>query len=229
MICPSCLMFDAHRGHPVEPIDQGAKGLRARINAAAKEGVLKFERTESILLDIRHAKLSLEENQETVLRQAERYYDDLIATLKARRGHFLDELRSHFQTQIDSIDEFEDEWVRKQELSQKILKLQTSDDDMKLMEESTNVVEGTGWVKQDWRPWGSPWSTGRSSWWRGWRARRCWARRGTLSRNSRTPSGTTSAQDAPSPTAYVADHSRHTCIHVERVRSSIFDGSMSLV
>ena len=83
-------MFDSHRGHEVSPIDQGAKDLRGRISQAAKEGTLKFERTESILLDIRHAKLSLEENQETILRQSEKYFDDLIATLKSRRSKFLE-------------------------------------------------------------------------------------------------------------------------------------------
>jgi len=42
MICPSCLMFDAHRGHTVAKIEEGAKDLRSRINQAAKEGTLKF-------------------------------------------------------------------------------------------------------------------------------------------------------------------------------------------
>jgi hypothetical protein len=55
-------MFDTHRGHAVSKIEEGAKDLRGRINRAAKEGLLKFEKTESVLLDIRHAKLSLEEN-----------------------------------------------------------------------------------------------------------------------------------------------------------------------
>lgn len=70
MICPSCLMFDAHRGHVVSKIEEGAKDLRSRINRAAKEGSLKFEKTESVLLDIRHAKLTLEENAENVLQKS---------------------------------------------------------------------------------------------------------------------------------------------------------------
>jgi hypothetical protein len=45
MICPSCLMFDTHRGHAVSKIEEGAKDLRGRINRAAKEGLLKFEKT----------------------------------------------------------------------------------------------------------------------------------------------------------------------------------------
>lgn len=89
MICPSCLMFDSHKGHVVSKIEEGAKDLRSRINSSAKEGLLKFEKTESILLDIRHAKISLEENAETVIEKSEKYFDELIATLKARKTKFL--------------------------------------------------------------------------------------------------------------------------------------------
>ena len=82
-------MFDGHRGHPVCKIEEGAKDIRGRINKAAKEGLLKFDKTESVLLDIRHAKLSLEENAETVLQRSEKYFDELISGLKARKARFL--------------------------------------------------------------------------------------------------------------------------------------------
>jgi len=59
LICPSCLMFDAHKGHTVCKIEEGARDIRNRINSSAREGLLKFDKTETILLDIRHAKLSL--------------------------------------------------------------------------------------------------------------------------------------------------------------------------
>jgi hypothetical protein len=51
-------------------------------------------------------------------------------------------LRSYFAEQIDFIDQSEEEWLQKQEVSQKILKLQTSKDDMKLMEEAGTIIEG---------------------------------------------------------------------------------------
>lgn len=66
MICPSCLMFDAHKGHTVCRIEEGARQIRTQINNAAKEGItiiniglLKFEKTETVLLDIRHGKLTI--------------------------------------------------------------------------------------------------------------------------------------------------------------------------
>ena len=42
MICPSCLMFDSHKGHSVSTIEEGAKTLRLTINNADKDGLLKF-------------------------------------------------------------------------------------------------------------------------------------------------------------------------------------------
>ena len=100
--------------------------MRSRINRAAKEGSLKFEKTESVLLDIRHAKLTLEENAENVLQKSEKFFDELISTLKTRKASFLEELRGYFAQQIEFIDKNEEDWLQKQEVSQKILKLQTS-------------------------------------------------------------------------------------------------------
>ena len=42
MICPSCLMFDGHKGHEVCKIEEGAKDIRSKINESAREGLLKF-------------------------------------------------------------------------------------------------------------------------------------------------------------------------------------------
>ena len=39
MICPSCLMFDTHKGHNVCRIEEGARNMRGDINNAAKNGM----------------------------------------------------------------------------------------------------------------------------------------------------------------------------------------------
>lgn len=83
-------MFDAHKGHQVCRIEEGAKSLRVQISDASKEGVLKFEKTENVLLDIRHAKLTLEENRDKLLKQAEGYFDEIISKLKLRKTAFLE-------------------------------------------------------------------------------------------------------------------------------------------
>lgn len=63
-------MFDGHKGHEVCKIEEGARDIRNKINDSVRDGLLKFDKTESVLLDIRHAKLSLEENAEIVIKQS---------------------------------------------------------------------------------------------------------------------------------------------------------------
>lgn len=100
-------MFDTHKGHQVCRIEEGAKSLRVQISDASKDGVLKFERTENVLLDIRHAKLTLEENRDKLLKQAENNFDEIISTLKTRKAKFLEEFAEHFNKQLDLIVEAE--------------------------------------------------------------------------------------------------------------------------
>lgn len=76
------------------------------------------------------------------MQRSEKYFDELISTLKARKTKFMDELRGHFNEQIEAIDHSEEEWLEKQEVSQRILKLQTSKDDLKLMEEAGPIITG---------------------------------------------------------------------------------------
>lgn len=70
------------------------------------------------------------------MKQAESNFDELLSTLKARKSKFLNEMREHFDGELKKMEETEDDWVRKQELSQRILELQTSNDDIKLIEEA---------------------------------------------------------------------------------------------
>jgi hypothetical protein len=107
-------MFDAHRGHIVSKIEEAAKDLRSRVNRASKEGTLKFEKTESVLLDIRHAKLTLEENAENALQKSEKCFDELIVALKTRKSSFLEQLRAYFSEQMVLVDHCEEEWLQKQ-------------------------------------------------------------------------------------------------------------------
>lgn len=50
------------------------------------------------MLDIRHVRLSLEENQERIIKQAESSFDELISTLKNRKVKFVNEIREHFNS-----------------------------------------------------------------------------------------------------------------------------------
>lgn len=44
-------------------MDNSAKSLRDAMDSAAKEGILKLEKTETVLVDIRHTKLTFEDSK----------------------------------------------------------------------------------------------------------------------------------------------------------------------
>lgn len=55
---------------------------------------MKFDRTENVLLDIRHVKLSLSENEEKIVQRATSTFDELIHILKERKKRFLEDIAS---------------------------------------------------------------------------------------------------------------------------------------
>ena len=48
-------MFFGHKGHEVIPGDEAVKGIRDKFDKSIKNGKLKVEYTESILVEIRQA------------------------------------------------------------------------------------------------------------------------------------------------------------------------------
>ena len=69
LICPTCLMFGAHKGHNVASIPEATKIVKNDIDKAIREGLFKSARTSSILLDIRHTKLQCEEARDKLSKE----------------------------------------------------------------------------------------------------------------------------------------------------------------
>lgn len=112
--CPTCLMFGACKGHEVCPIDDASNQIRGDIDKALKDGLFKANRTNSILLDIRHTKLQCEETKEKLSKQIQATFQNLIAVLKQREEELLKELDNTFNTEICHIQSEEDLWVSKE-------------------------------------------------------------------------------------------------------------------
>lgn len=103
LICPSCLMFGPNQGNKVCRIEEAAKKLRARMSEAKdssiliyiqrkawsnkfnnfiEKDILQYERTENILLDIRHTKIECEEKKALIMKEVELTFSNVIKTLK---------------------------------------------------------------------------------------------------------------------------------------------------
>lgn len=82
LICPTCLMFGEHKGHNVSSMEESSRSLRSKMDEAARSGkgyykrnidigILKLEKTENVLVDIRHTKLMCEESKQRVLKEVD--------------------------------------------------------------------------------------------------------------------------------------------------------------
>ena len=83
---------------------------------------------------------------------AEGSFDEVILALKNRKTKFLNQLRQHFGQQLAAVEAAESDWLDKQQISQKILELQGSTDDVKIIEEARYIIEGIDLdLAQDWK------------------------------------------------------------------------------
>lgn len=110
LICPTCLMFGAHKGHHVDAIPNAVRSLRDHIDQCNKKGLLKEERISSVLLDIRQTKLQCIEMKKRVVDKVEEDFKRIMQTLKARKEFVLQDIDKKFQEQMDLIAEQEKKW-----------------------------------------------------------------------------------------------------------------------
>jgi hypothetical protein len=135
-------MFGPHKGEKVCSIEEGVRDLRYRIDEAARNGMFRVDKTESILLDIRQTKLQCEENKVRVMKEMEELFNSLIKKLKDRRTQVLKEIEAHYEQQVSSIESEENRWVEKQEISFELLKLAKANDDCSIIIKSKWITDG---------------------------------------------------------------------------------------
>jgi len=141
LICPSCLMFGPHKGENVCTIEEAGKIARERLNEAARQGLLKVDKTESVLLDIRQTKLTCEESKVRVMREVEETFTKLIKKLKERKNVILKQVEDHFNEQLDEIQTQEQRWIEKQELSVELLKFAKSNNEANLVKNGRHIIQ----------------------------------------------------------------------------------------
>jgi hypothetical protein len=147
IICPTCLMFDKHKGHEVDHIKAGTEALRGAIDTAGKEGLLSFERTENVLLDLRHLKLTLEESRDEICARVEKIFADLIQAVKLRKRAVLKTITDHYDSEKERLMADETLWSEKQDMTKDILGLLKQEDHI-LIAESERVFASIAKLKE---------------------------------------------------------------------------------
>lgn len=95
-------------------MDAAAKGLREAMDFAAKEGILKLEKTETVLVDIRHTKLNFESALQNVLKEIEATFSQIFKLIKQRKDEIVSSVQQHYKQQFENIDLQEKAWQDKQ-------------------------------------------------------------------------------------------------------------------
>ena len=103
-------MFGPNKGDRVCSLEEAAKLTREKLNEAAKLGLLKVDKTESVLLDIRQTKLTCDEAKARVLREVEETFTKLVKKLKERKNTVIKQVEDHYSNQYASIQEQERKW-----------------------------------------------------------------------------------------------------------------------
>ncbi|KAL4488941.1 hypothetical protein ABPG72_005728 [Tetrahymena utriculariae] len=148
LICPSCLMFGPNQGNKVCRIEEAAKKLRAKLSEAKDQNILQYERTENILLDIRHTKIECEEKKAQIMKEVELTFSNVIKVLKQRKEDVISELVEHFNQQIEQVYEQESKWVEKQETGAELANLLKEENDLVLIQKSNLILKGIESLKE---------------------------------------------------------------------------------
>ena len=85
LICPSCLMYGPNKGDQVISKEEAVEYMRNELNQINKDGLLKSEHCDNTLLDIRHNKLSFQDQQSKIIREIENHFGELIKCIKNRK------------------------------------------------------------------------------------------------------------------------------------------------
>jgi len=148
LICASCLMFGPHKGENVCSIEEAGRLTRDKLNDAAKLGLLKVDKTESVLLDIRQTKLTCDETKARVLKEVEETFTSLVKKLKERKNIVLKEVEEHFSEQVSQIQEQEQKWIEKQELSVELLRFAKSNSEANLIKNGKHIVQAIDCISE---------------------------------------------------------------------------------
>lgn len=80
-------MFGSHKGHRVEPIDQGYGRLRERVEQMMDDRTLNVACMRDRLVEVGHCKRILVEKMNTLLLELDETFEDIFMIVKNRRNH----------------------------------------------------------------------------------------------------------------------------------------------
>ena len=103
-------MFGEHRGHNVIKLEEACAMIKQDLESTIKEGLFKNSRVESILLDIRHTKLIVEQTKNRIIKEIRNCFEGLVDKLKDRQNELVQNISEVYDKQLDKVRVEEQKW-----------------------------------------------------------------------------------------------------------------------
>ena len=142
VVCPSCVMFGAHKKHDILTLKQGAMFIRREIDNGMSKGLLKKEATETKILSIRENGLIIEKSKTETVQKLEATFKGIIHCLKARKELLINEINQKFNEQRQKIEDAESDWCCKEDIIEKMTQFNNEKNDAFLLSNSKFIMEG---------------------------------------------------------------------------------------
>jgi hypothetical protein len=135
-------LFGPHQKHDILSLKDGAMYLRNSIDGQIKKGTLKKEFTETHLLEIREYHLRVEKYKNETVKKIDEIFKEIITTLKKRKNELISEILDKFTLEKELIIGEENNWVEKQEISDRLISLSKDSDDQNMLVNSKFIMDG---------------------------------------------------------------------------------------
>jgi hypothetical protein len=120
----------------------GSEYLRDSIHDQLKRGNLKKEYTETHLLEIREYSLRLEKYKNDTVKKIDDLFKEMISTLKKRKNELITEILEKFAYEKNKITREENQWIDKQDITEKLLMFSNDSEDKNLLVNSKFIMDG---------------------------------------------------------------------------------------
>ena len=128
-LCSSCMFMspNVHKGHDFLSLEELSFYLRTVIDQNSE--LFKYEYCEKPSVNVRQAKNSLNNQTKTLIDRITKESDKLIDIIKNRGDELINQIKNNLNEQMKILNDLDEKWKNKMNISQQITKIQTDKDD----------------------------------------------------------------------------------------------------
>ena len=147
-LCSSCMFMspNVHKGHDFLSLEELSYYLRTMIDQNSE--LFKHEYCEKPSVNVRQAKNSLSTQTKNLIDRVTKESDKLIEIIKNRRDELINKLKTNMDEQMKILNDLDESWKNKMNISQQITKIQIDQSDQIVYENLIPIMKGISTLKQ---------------------------------------------------------------------------------